>query len=85
MVPDGDVLVVGEEGLVGAEHGADEGGVVDGGVEVGVVGDIDGFEKDEIACGQFFRVEQIADDQAAAIAKLRGSSADETKRWIAFL
>ena len=41
MVADGDVFVVGEEWLVGAEELADARGVVDGGVEVGVVGDVD--------------------------------------------
>ncbi len=45
MISDGDVLVVGEERLVRAEELADAGGVVDGGVEVGVVGDVDWFEK----------------------------------------
>ena len=45
MVADGDVFVVGEKRLVGAEELADAGGVVDGGVEVGVVGDVDGFEE----------------------------------------
>jgi hypothetical protein len=39
VVADGDVLVVGQERVVGAEHRADIGGVVDGGVEVGVVAD----------------------------------------------
>jgi len=43
VVADGKVLVVGEEGLVGAEELADAGGVVDRGVEVGVVGDVDGI------------------------------------------
>lgn len=43
VVADGDVFVVGEERLVGAEDLAYAGGVVDGGVEVGVVGDVDGF------------------------------------------
>ena len=43
MVADGDVFVVGEKWLVGTEELADAGGVVDGGVEVGVVGDVDGF------------------------------------------
>jgi len=41
MVADRDVFVVGEEGLVGAEELADAGGVVDGGVEVGVVRYVD--------------------------------------------
>jgi len=45
VVADGKVLVVGEEGLVGAEELADSGGVVDRGVEVGVVGDVDGFDQ----------------------------------------
>ena len=42
MVADGQVFVVGEERLVGAKELADASGVVDGGVEVGVVGDVDG-------------------------------------------
>ena len=45
MIADGDVFVVGEERLVGAEELADAGGVVDGGVEVGVVGDVDWLEE----------------------------------------
>ena len=45
MVADGDVFVVREEGLVGAEELAYARGVVDGGVEVGVVGDVEGFEE----------------------------------------
>lgn len=43
VIGDGKVLVVGEERLVGAEELADSSGVVDGGVEVGVVGDADGL------------------------------------------
>ena len=43
MIADGDVFVVGEKRLVGTEELADAGGVVDGGVEVGVVGDVDGL------------------------------------------
>ena len=42
MIADGDVFVVGEEGLVGAEELADAAGVVDAGVEVGVVADVKG-------------------------------------------
>ena len=42
VVADGNVFVVGEKRLVGTEELADAGGVVDGGVEVGVVGDVDG-------------------------------------------
>jgi hypothetical protein len=45
VVADGKVFVVGEEGLVGAEELAYAGGVMDGGVEVGVVGDVDGFDE----------------------------------------
>ena len=45
MIADGNVFVVGQERLVGAEELADAGGVVDGGVEVGVVGDVDGFDE----------------------------------------
>jgi hypothetical protein len=45
VVADGDPLVVGEEGLVGAEELADVGGVMDGGVEVGVV--LDGYRLEE--------------------------------------
>ena len=41
MVADGQVFVVGKKRLIGAEEVADAGGVVDGGVEVGVVGDVD--------------------------------------------
>ena len=55
MVADGDVFVVGEERLVGTEELADAGSVVDGGVEVGVVGDVDGFDEggagDRVECG----------------------------------
>ena len=42
MVADGNVFVVGEKRLIGTKELADAGGVVDGGVEVGVVGDVDG-------------------------------------------
>jgi hypothetical protein len=45
VVADGDVLVVGQERLVGTEETAYAGGVMDGGVEVGVVGDVDGVEE----------------------------------------
>jgi hypothetical protein len=45
MVSDGDVLVVGEQGLVGTEEKTNASGMVDGGVEVGVIGDIDGLEE----------------------------------------
>ena len=45
VVADGDVFVVGEERSVGAIDFADAGSVVDGGVEVGVVGDEDGSAK----------------------------------------
>jgi hypothetical protein len=55
VISDGDVFVVGEERLVGAEELADAGGVVDGGVEVGVVGDVDWLEErgagDGVECG----------------------------------
>ena len=43
VIADGDVFVVGEKRLVGAEELTYAVGVVDGGVEVGVVGDVDGF------------------------------------------
>ena len=39
VIADGDVLVVGQERIVGAEHLPDVGGVIDRGVEVGVVAD----------------------------------------------
>jgi hypothetical protein len=42
VIADGKVFVVGQKGLVGTEELADAGGVVDGGIEVGVVGDLDG-------------------------------------------
>ena len=45
MVADGNVFVVGEKRLIGTEELADAGGVVDGGVEVGVVGDVDGLSE----------------------------------------
>ena len=45
MVADRDVFVVGQERLVGTEELAYAGGVVDGGVEVGVVGDVDGLDE----------------------------------------
>jgi len=41
MIADRDVFVVGEQRLVGPEELACAGGVMDGGVEVGVVGDVD--------------------------------------------
>jgi hypothetical protein len=41
VIADGNVFVVGEERLIGTKELADAGGVVDGGVEVGVVGDVD--------------------------------------------
>ncbi len=40
MVADGNVLVVGQQRVVGAEQPADACGVIDGGVEVGVVADL---------------------------------------------
>ena len=45
MVADGDVFVVGEERLVGTEELTNADCVVDGGVEVGVVGDVDWFNE----------------------------------------
>jgi len=51
VVSDGDVFVVGEQGLVGTEEFAYVGGVVEGGVEVGVVGDIDGLGEADIFDG----------------------------------
>jgi hypothetical protein len=45
VIADGNVLVVGEKRLVGTEELADSGGVVDGGVEVGVVRDVDGLDQ----------------------------------------
>lgn len=45
MVADGDVLVVGEKRLVWAKELADAGGVIDGGVEVSVIGDVDRFDE----------------------------------------
>jgi len=42
VIADGDVFVVGEKRLIGAKELADTGGVVDGGVKVGVVGDVNG-------------------------------------------
>jgi hypothetical protein len=45
MVADGNVFVVGEKRLIGAEELAYPGGMVDGGVEVGVVGSVDGFDE----------------------------------------
>lgn len=43
MIADRDVFVVGEERLVGTEELADTSGVMDGSVEVSVVGDVDRF------------------------------------------
>ena len=45
VVADGNVFVVGEKRLFGTEELADAGGVVDGGVEVGVVGDVNGLDQ----------------------------------------
>ena len=45
VIADGDVFVVGKERIVGAEDAAYTGGVVDGGVEVGVVGDVGGLDE----------------------------------------
>ena len=45
MVADGQVFVVGEKRLLGTKELADTGGVIDGGVEVGVVGDVDGLDQ----------------------------------------
>ena len=45
VIADGDVFVVGEKRLVGAEELTYAVGVVDGGVEVGVVGDVDGLDE----------------------------------------
>ena len=42
MVADRNVFVVGKKWLIGTEELADAGRVVDGGVEVGVVWDVDG-------------------------------------------
>lgn len=42
VVADGNMFVVGEERLFGTEELAHTGGVINGGVEVGVVGNMDG-------------------------------------------
>ncbi len=44
MIADGDVFVVGQERIVGTEETSNACGVVDGGVEVGVVGDAGGLD-----------------------------------------
>ena len=44
VIADGDVFVVGQERIVGTEETANACGVVDGGVEVGVVGDVGGLD-----------------------------------------
>ena len=55
VVADGNMFVVGEKRLIGAEELADSSGVIDGGVEVGVVGDVDrpaeGGARDGVECG----------------------------------
>jgi chloramphenicol 3-O-phosphotransferase len=45
VIADGHVFVVGEEWILRTEETADACGVMDGGVEVGVVGRFDGLEK----------------------------------------
>ncbi len=45
VIADRDVFVVGEQRLIGAEEPADAGGVMDGGVEVRVVGDVNRFDE----------------------------------------
>jgi hypothetical protein len=45
VIANGNVLVVGEKRLIGAEELADAGGVVDGGVEIGVVGNVDWLDE----------------------------------------
>jgi hypothetical protein len=45
VVADGDVFVVGKERIVGAEDTTYAGGVVDGGVEVSVIGDVGGLDE----------------------------------------
>jgi hypothetical protein len=45
VIADGDVFVVGEQRLVRAEELTDTCGVMDGGVEVSVVGDVDRFDE----------------------------------------
>jgi hypothetical protein len=51
VVADGYPLVVGQQGLIGAEEFADVGGVVDSGVEVGVVADGGGEQQFAIGGG----------------------------------
>ncbi len=86
MIADGDPLVVGEQRVVGSEHGADVGGVVDGGVEVGVVADQEGEDVvdlgggDEGVVAEFFVVseglgvfaEEFRDSLAEGGAEARG-------------
>jgi hypothetical protein len=62
VIADGYVLVVGQERIVGAEEPAYAGSVMDGGIEIGVVGDVDGFEKG----GSGDRVKRGFDDVTAA-------------------
>jgi hypothetical protein len=45
VVTDGDVFVVGQKRLVGTKDATYASGVVNGGVEVSVVGDMDRFEQ----------------------------------------
>ncbi len=57
MIADGDVFVVGQERIVGTEELADARGVMDGGVEVGVVADLGGKLHLHIAHGNEHRLQ----------------------------
>src|SRR5579871_195913 len=44
VIADGNVFVIWQQRVIGAEHAADVGRVKDGGVEIGVVANVDGHE-----------------------------------------
>jgi hypothetical protein len=90
VVADGNVFVVGQKRLFGTEELADAGSVVDGGVEVGVVGDVnwpaesgsgDGVEGGFgclSAVGLFVGVEE----RGESLAEERPAAMAESQDWI---
>ena len=79
VIADGDVPVVWQERLVRTEETADAGGMVDGGVEVGVVGYVDGFEESGSGDGVKSRFGGLAVRWVGVDVKESGKSVSEER------
>ena len=75
MVADGDIFIVGQQRIVGAEELADARGVVDGGVEVSVIADLRGQLHLHIMDGN------KAEAAGALVRGIRASAARSAVSW----